>query len=65
MIKKMFPFLDTIVVKKVRGDQLHQLLESGVSAYPAFEGRFPGVSKIKFKFNPVKPAMQRISKQDI
>jgi len=41
------------------------MLENGVSGYPKFEGRFPQVSGVRFKFDPRKPPGQRIKPEDI
>lgn len=65
MINKMIPFFDTICVLEVSGKVLIETLENGVSKYPAFDGRFPSVSGIKFAFDPKQPAGQRVIKQSL
>lgn len=40
----ILPIMDTVVVIQVRGDQLLEALENGVSKTPRLEGRFPHVS---------------------
>ncbi|KAK0622056.1 Metallo-dependent phosphatase-like protein [Bombardia bombarda] len=55
-----FPFEDPVVVIKVTGKALWEALESGVSLYPALEGRFPQVSNIVFKFDPSKSPGSRV-----
>lgn len=61
-LNKMLPMRDIILVVELNGKQIHEALESGVSKYPSFEGRFPMVSNIKFTFDAAKPPMQRIKK---
>jgi len=56
----VFPFGNYAVVMEVSGQQLMAALESGVSLYPAAEGRFPQVSGMSFKFDPAQPAGSRV-----
>ena len=56
----MFPFPGVIVLKRVPGNVLLSALEAGVSLVPAYEGRFPQVSGIRFRFDPAKPRGSRI-----
>ena len=42
-----------------------EALENGVSMWPKFDGRWPCVSGIKFKFDPKRPIGQRIFKDSI
>ncbi|EGR28866.1 ser thr protein phosphatase family protein, putative [Ichthyophthirius multifiliis] len=65
MLNKALPFSDIITVQEVSGLKVLQALENGVSKWPAFEGRFPCVSGIKFKFDPKKQPFQRINSNDI
>jgi hypothetical protein len=41
------------------------MLENGVSKYPSMDGRYIGVSGLKFKFNATEPIYNRIKKEDI
>jgi 5'-nucleotidase len=59
-IMNCFPFEDPVVVIGVNGKAIREALENSVCLYPALEGRFPQVSGIKFKFNPKRPAGQRV-----
>ena len=42
-----------------------EALENGVSMWPKFDGRWPCVSGIKFKFDPNRPIGQRILRDSI
>ncbi|KAG9649205.1 Metallo-dependent phosphatase, partial [Aureobasidium melanogenum] len=55
-----FPFEDPVVVIKVKGQQLLEALQNGVSKYPALDGRFPQVSNISFTFDPSRSSHDRI-----
>lgn len=55
-----FPFEDPVVVMKVKGKNLWDALENGVSKLPALEGRFPQVSNIIFKFDATREPGSRI-----
>jgi len=58
-IMNCFPFEDPCVVVGVRGRAVAEVLENGVSKYPALEGRFPQVSGITFAFDPARPPGSR------
>ena len=51
-ILNCFPFEDTVMVIKITGQAIVDALENAVGKLPAFEGRFPQVSNIQFKYNP-------------
>jgi 2',3'-cyclic-nucleotide 2'-phosphodiesterase (5'-nucleotidase family) len=55
-----FPFEDPVVVIKLKGQQLLEALQNGVSKYPALDGRFPQVSNISFTFDPSRNAQDRV-----
>lgn len=55
-----FPFEDPVVVVKIKGQQLLEALQNGVSKYPALDGRFPQVSNISFTFDPSRKSHDRI-----
>ncbi|KAK6006835.1 hypothetical protein QM012_005843 [Aureobasidium pullulans] len=55
-----FPFEDPVVVIKVKGQQLLEALQNGVSKYPALDGRFPQVSNISYTFDPSQNSYDRI-----
>ncbi|CAG8484242.1 16332_t:CDS:2 [Racocetra persica] len=48
---EIFPFEDTVVVIRVTGRQLWDVLQSAVSMVPKQEGRFPVVSGLKVEYN--------------
>jgi len=56
----IFPFEDPIVVKRLKGSEIWNALENGISLIPAMEGRFPQISGIRFIYNPNLPPMKRI-----
>jgi 5'-nucleotidase, C-terminal domain len=60
-ILNCFPFEDPVVVLRVKGQDLMDALENGVSQVPALEGRFPQVSNISFGFNPAASPRSRIT----
>ena len=45
---------------KVKGQQLLEALQNGVSKYPALDGRFPQVSNISYTFDPSRDSHDRI-----
>ena len=56
----LVPMDDSMEVVEITGEQLLQVLENGVSQYPAMEGRFPCVDGIRFAFDPSQAAGSRI-----
>lgn len=46
----ILPFMESILVIEMNGEQVHRALENGVSQYPKLEGRFPQVSGLRFSF---------------
>ena len=56
----ILPMVDSVSVIEVKGEQLVQALENGVSQYPKLEGRFPQVSGLKFSFDPSQPCGSRV-----
>ncbi|KXG78640.1 5'-nucleotidase C-terminal domain-containing protein [Thermotalea metallivorans] len=57
----VLPFGNYVVVKALKGSDLLAALEHGVSAYPNEAGHFAHVAGLTYKFNPNKPAGQRIT----
>lgn len=49
------------VVEDVTPAKLLELLEHGVAAYPAVNGRFPHVAGMSVRFNPAAPAGDRVT----
>lgn len=59
-VAELFPFGNTVQVKKITGEDLIKVLEVSVSAYPATLGGFLQVSGLSFDFDPTQPAGSRI-----
>jgi 2',3'-cyclic-nucleotide 2'-phosphodiesterase (5'-nucleotidase family) len=59
-ITASFPFEDPVVVIKLKGQQLLEALQNGVSKHPALDGRFSQVSNIIFTFDPSRNSRDRI-----
>ncbi|XP_050300775.1 trifunctional nucleotide phosphoesterase protein YfkN isoform X2 [Anthonomus grandis grandis] len=59
-LTNIIPMRDPLVVLKVTGQQILEVLENAVSMYPKLEGRFPQVAGVSFAFNPNKPPGQRV-----
>lgn len=55
-----FPFEDPVVVVKLKGQQLLEALQNGVSKHPALDGRFPQVFNISFTFDPSRNSTDRV-----
>jgi 5'-nucleotidase len=60
-LKKILPFPDPVLMLRVSGRVLHEVLENGVSQYPKLEGRFPQVGGIQFEFDPSRQPGDRIN----
>jgi len=59
-IAAIFPFGNTIEVKKITGADLKAMLEWSVSDYPAAKGAFLQVSGLEFSFDPAKEAGSKV-----
>mmetsp|Transcript_5008 Transcript_5008/g.7494 ORF Transcript_5008/g.7494 Transcript_5008/m.7494 type:complete len:321 (-) Transcript_5008:3-965(-) len=59
-VAQVLPMVDQVVQYKVKGKHMLKILENGVSHYPKFDGRWPLVSGLKFKFDPSKLEGSRI-----
>jgi 2',3'-cyclic-nucleotide 2'-phosphodiesterase (5'-nucleotidase family) len=57
----VLPFGNIVVVLKVTGAELKQMLENGVSTMPAVAGRFPEVSGLCFTYDITRPALSRVT----
>ena len=42
---KILPMIDALVLLEIKGNQIKECLENGVSMHPKLEGRFPQVSQ--------------------
>ena len=59
-IAAIFPFGNTIEVKKITGADLKAMLEWSVSDYPAAKGAFLQVSGLEFTFDPAQPVDSKV-----
>ena len=59
-IAELFPFGNTVQVKKITGEDLLAVLEHSVSGYPAAQGAFMHVSGLTFVFDPAQPVGSRV-----
>lgn len=59
-VAELFPFGNTVQVKKITGEDLLGMLEHSVSGYPAAQGAFLQVSGITFIFDPAQPVGSRV-----
>lgn len=51
---------DKVVILKISGKIMKEILENGVSMWPKYDGRWVLTSGIKFKFDPEMPVGNRI-----
>ncbi|MFO1160696.1 MAG: 5'-nucleotidase C-terminal domain-containing protein [Reyranellaceae bacterium] len=54
------PFGNSMVLLELKGADLLQALENGVSRVEERQGRFPHVSGLRFVYDPKRPPMQRV-----
>ncbi|MDD2396498.1 MAG: 5'-nucleotidase C-terminal domain-containing protein [Tissierellia bacterium] len=59
-IAAIFPFGNTIEVKKITGADLKAMLEWSVSDFPAAKGAFLQVSGLEFAFDPAQPVDSKV-----
>ena len=59
-LKQILPYIDSMLVVSIKGEQLLKVLENSVSLYPRHEGRFVQTSGIRFAFDPSKPMGNRV-----
>jgi len=59
-LAELFPFGNTVQVKKITGKDLEKVLEISVQAYPEAQGGFMQVSGLTFEFDPSKAAGSRV-----
>jgi len=57
----VLPFGNVVVTLQVNGAELKTMLENGVSAMPAANGRFPQVSGLCFTYNISAPVGSRVT----
>lgn len=54
------PFGNSTVLLELRGSDLLEALENGVSRVEDRQGRFPQISGMRFTYDPARPAMHRV-----
>ena len=54
-MKKLLPIYDPMITLEGTGAQVLKLLENGVSKVPGYEGRFPCVAGVWFKYSSKLP----------
>jgi 2',3'-cyclic-nucleotide 2'-phosphodiesterase (5'-nucleotidase family) len=54
------PFGNLLVVLAVKGSDLREAIENGLSRLPAIAGRFPQVSGMRVEYDPQRPAGSRV-----
>lgn len=59
-VAELFPFGNTVQVKKITGTDLLKVLEQSVSGYPATQGGFLQVSGLTFNFDASKEKGSRV-----
>jgi len=59
-VAELFPFGNTVQVKKITGADLIKVLETSVSGYPATQGGFLQVSGLSYVFDPTQAVGSRI-----
>ncbi|SFB20079.1 MULTISPECIES: Ig-like domain-containing protein [unclassified Bacillus (in: firmicutes)] len=59
-ILTVMPFENLLVTLNLTGDEIRQALETGVSQVETAQGKFLQVSGVKFKYDPAKPAGNRV-----
>lgn len=64
-LSNLLPLLDPLLVLKLNGQQLLEVLENGVSQHPKLEGRFPQVGGLVFGFDPSKEPGHRIDPANV
>lgn len=56
---------DEVMIIRVSGEVLLQALENSVSWVPKFDGRFPCLSGVKFKYDSRKPSYERVIEANV
>jgi 5'-nucleotidase/UDP-sugar diphosphatase len=54
------PFGNQLVVVAVKGSDLREAIENGLSRLPAIAGRFPQVSGMRVEYDPQRPPGNRV-----
>jgi 5'-nucleotidase/UDP-sugar diphosphatase len=59
------PFGNQLVVVAVKGSDLREAIENGLSRLPAIAGRFPQVSGMRVEYDPQRPPGSRVVSMEI
>ncbi|GAK63314.1 metallo-dependent phosphatase [Moesziomyces antarcticus] len=59
-VLEILPFEDAVVCKELKGQDIWDALENGLSAWPKQEGRFPQVAGMMVKWDSTKPPGKRL-----
>ncbi|OJA12754.1 hypothetical protein AZE42_07929 [Rhizopogon vesiculosus] len=59
-ILEILPWTDPVVVLELTGQAIWDVMESALSRYPAYEGRFPVISGFRVSWDSQRPAGQRV-----
>ncbi|SPO22951.1 related to 5`-nucleotidase precursor [Ustilago trichophora] len=59
-VLEILPFEDAVVCKELKGQDIWDALENGLSMYPKQEGKFPQVAGMMVKWDSRKPPGQRL-----
>ncbi|TKY86649.1 hypothetical protein EX895_004288 [Sporisorium graminicola] len=59
-VLEIMPFEDAVVCKELKGQDIWDALENGLSMYPKQEGRFPQVAGMMVKWDSTKPPGKRL-----
>lgn len=59
-VLEILPFEDAVVCKELKGQDIWDALENGLSMYPKQEGRFPQVAGMMVKWDSSKPPGNRL-----
>lgn len=59
-VLEILPFEDAVVCKELKGQDIWDALENGLSMYPKQEGRFPQVAGMMVKWDSTKPPGNRL-----
>ncbi|SNX83415.1 related to 5`-nucleotidase precursor [Melanopsichium pennsylvanicum] len=59
-VLEILPFEDAVVCKELKGQDIWDALENGLSMYPKQEGRFPQVAGMMVRWDSTKPPGSRL-----
>ncbi|CDR87142.1 related to 5`-nucleotidase precursor [Sporisorium scitamineum] len=59
-VLEIMPFEDAVVCKELKGQDIWDALENGLSMYPKQEGRFPQVAGMMVRWDSTKPPGKRL-----